>query len=114
MKIKKKQFKELKEIVDSVNNIVPGTGIRLNKLISEIESIQKISTKTVKEKPLKEGDLCNCDFSKYIGDVGYFWTDSRKGVFYGRLRQIDDTGLFIATNSTERFFYFSKTPPELK
>ncbi len=41
MKLKKKHFKKLKEIAVSVNQIVPGTGIRLDKLIAEIESVQK-------------------------------------------------------------------------
>ena len=42
MKLKKKHFKKLKEIAVAVNQIVPGTGILLDKLIAEIESVQKV------------------------------------------------------------------------
>ena len=42
MKLKKKHFKKLKEIAVAVNQIFPGTGVRLDKLIAEIESVQKV------------------------------------------------------------------------
>lgn len=42
MKLKKKHFKRLKDIAVAVNEIVPGTGVRLDKLIAEIESVQKV------------------------------------------------------------------------
>lgn len=52
MKLKKKYFKRLKDIAVAVNQIVPGTGVRLDKLIAEIESVQKV--KTIQERPLNK------------------------------------------------------------
>ncbi len=52
MKLKKKHFKKLKEIAKAVNEIVPGTGARLDKLIAEIESVQKEKIETIQEKPI--------------------------------------------------------------
>ncbi len=51
MKLKKRQFARLKDIAESVNHVLPGTGIKLDQLIADIESVQKV--KTVQEKPLK-------------------------------------------------------------
>lgn len=65
MKLKKKHFKRLKEIAVAVNQVFPGTGVRLDKLIAEIESVQKLPVedliyamhrKDVKANILKEGE----------------------------------------------------------
>ena len=50
MKLKKRQFTKLQQIAFTVNQILPGTGIQLDKLITDIESVQK--PKTIKEEPL--------------------------------------------------------------
>lgn len=42
MKLKKKHFKRLKDIAVVVNQIFPGTGAQLDKLIADIESVQKV------------------------------------------------------------------------
>lgn len=49
MKLKKKHFKELKEIAKTVNEIVPGTGVRIDKLIADIESVQKPTDEVIYE-----------------------------------------------------------------
>jgi len=52
MKIKKQQFARLKDIAESVNYMLPSTGIKLDRLIADIESVQKPKTETVQEKPI--------------------------------------------------------------
>ena len=55
MKLKKRQFARLKDIAEEVNHIIPGTGIKLDKLIADIESVQKVKTigiQTVQENPV--------------------------------------------------------------
>lgn len=41
MKLKKRQFTKLQQIAFTVNQILPGTGVALDKLIADIESVQK-------------------------------------------------------------------------
>ncbi len=41
MKLKKRQFTKLQQIAFTVNQILPGTGVQLDKLIADIESVQK-------------------------------------------------------------------------
>ncbi len=50
MRLKKRQFKRLKEISRRINECIPGASDDLNILIRDIESIQK--PKTIKEEPL--------------------------------------------------------------
>ena len=74
MKLKKRQFARLKDIAEAVNHVLPGTGIQLDKLITDIESVQKTkeefaftdidqlqkefgNIKTVQEKPLSFDDF---------------------------------------------------------
>lgn len=78
MKLKKRQFARLKDIAEAVNHVLPGTGIQLDKLIAEIESVQKVKeefslididqlqkdlekqkVKTIKEKPLSWTGVVN-------------------------------------------------------
>ncbi len=56
MKLKKKHFKKLKEIAVAVNQIMPGTGIRLDKLIADIESVQKPTDEAIYEMYRKEAE----------------------------------------------------------
>lgn len=138
MKLKKKHFKKLKEIAVVVNEIVPGTGIRLDKLIAEIESVQRV--KTIQEKQLRtpiypvpdsvhkglmsdirnrilRGVMYVPDTDPKIGDVGYFWDSIKQGVYYGILGTISKFEVFKYIPlgyKGNQFKNFSKTPPELK
>lgn len=141
MKIKKKHFKKLKEIAVAVNQIVPGTGIRLDKLIAEMESVQKVPVqdliyamhrKDVEDNIQKESDAMvaasgnlikltrdskipvpeQSNPDPKIGDVGYFWITDTSFVSYGKISEIISTGFRISNGAL--FLNFSKTPPELK
>lgn len=123
MKIKKKHFKKLKEIAVAVNQILPGTGIRLDKLIAEMESVQKVPVqdliyamhrKDVEDNIHKESDAMvaasgnlvkltrdskipvpeQSNPDPKIGDVGYFWDSIKQGVYYGILGTISKFEVF--------------------
>lgn len=110
MKIKKRQFARLKDIAEGLGGTLRP---QLDKLISDIESVQKV--KTIKEGGLR--DAVEAISEPKIGDVGYFWDFIEDGVghvVYGVLLGINifNTEPYKAGN----LFYenFSKTPPELR
>jgi len=94
MKIKRKQFTRLKEIAESVNQVLPGTGIKLDRLIADIESVQKV--KAIIEEPLSLSELAikkACD--KHRKDVEdnianeYGWDKNPLGVDAKRVKVVD-------------------------
>jgi len=115
MKIKKRQFARLKDIAESVSQVMTGTGIKLDKLIADIESIQKQKeefslididqlrkgmakqkVETIQEKPISPSELVikiACDKHRKSVDDNienkYGWDKNPLSVDSKRVKVVD-------------------------
>lgn len=96
MKLKKKHFKRLKQISKDANEVgcFGLIGIQLDKLIAEIESVQKV--KTVQERPIST--------TGFIGSVEYsgnFFDQHRKDVEANILKESESMVAASTDEGTE-------------